>query len=124
MRRFAKTVYGIVSTALVVIACLCFDPAQSVAQPVDLNEAQALGVRSVARFRTLVREGLTQSEATIEQAIQYEVVPTWNTNAFAIITRSGKRRIQVFAGDMMLMYWMSLAVAAQRWGATEACVVP
>jgi hypothetical protein len=77
----------------------------------------------VNRFRTLVREGLTSTEREIERSIEYEVIPTWNTNAFATIDRSGRRRIQTFAGDMLVMYWLSEASLAQRWGAPPECVL-
>jgi hypothetical protein len=94
------------------------------AQPLDLSVAQTLGVRSVNRFRTLVREDLTTAEREIERSIEYEVIPTWNANAYATITGSGQRRIQVFAGDMVLMYWLSEATLAPRWGAPPECIVP
>ncbi len=88
----------------------------------DIQESQLLARRSVTAFREQVREHLSAADRRIEEAIEYEVAPSWNVNAFAFRTPSGQRRIQVFAGDFRILQWISMSVVAPRWGASPACV--
>jgi hypothetical protein len=111
------------STTILVAALVWLAANDTLAQPLDLNSMQPQSAQAVSRLRSFMREGLSSSERAIERTIDYEVVPTWNTNAYATITRGGQRRIQMFVGDMVIMQWLSFAMVSPRWGAPEDCVV-
>ena len=88
-----------------------------------LEESTLLAQRSIRVFRQGVGASLNSEERQIEAGIEYEVEPTWNTNASASISTLGARRIQVSAGGFGVLQWLAASVTASRWGATSQCAL-